>query len=52
MVCAMSGRVCGYVGLEGVGRVGETAAAQQQGELEDILVGDGQAGDRNRSAQN
>jgi hypothetical protein len=51
MVCAMSGRLR-HVGLEGVGRVGETAAAQQHGELEDILVGDGQAGEPQPVAQN
>ena len=46
------GSVCGYVGFEGLGRVGETAAAQKDGELKDIRVGDGKAGEAQRSAQN
>jgi len=51
MVCAMSGRFAATSAWS-FGRVGETAAAQQQGELEDILVGDGQAGEPQPVAQN
>ena len=46
------GPVCGYVVCEGLGGVGETAAAQTDGELEDVVVGDDQAGESQRSAQN
>ena len=46
------GPVCGYVVFEGLGGVGETAAAQKDGELEDVVVGDDQAGESQRSAQN
>ena len=33
------GPVRGYVGVKGLGRVGEPAAAQQHGEIEDIVEG-------------
>ena len=45
------GPVCGHAVFEGVGRVGETAAAQKDGESR-IVVGDGKAGEAQRSAQN
>ena len=46
------GPVCGYVIFEGVGGVGEAGAAQKDREFEDVMVGDGQAGEAQRSAQN
>ena len=43
--------ICGYGFFESLGGVGETAATQKVGEFEDVVVGDGQAGEPQRSAK-